>query len=145
MKRLWSDLPNAQYIDWVLNSLKENPELWELETRTPMWFKVRNAAFNAAQATEAAAARDKAWDATWDAARAAAPRHWTDSRARAAANSAILALVAYDDCYQYLAMGYEKLKVYAALSDKPQAILLLPMLYVWEKSYQNALNYNCII
>ena len=79
MSKAWSHLPNAHHIDWVLASLKENPELWD-------------------------AARD-----------------------------AISALVAYDDCDQFLNMPYEKLKVWTVLSEDPRAVLLLPMVYVKEK------------
>ena len=143
MKQPWSDLPNAQYIDWVLNSLKENPKLWHEALDA-----TSDAARDKAWMTALAAgdmARDKAWDAAWDAARTAAPRHRADGRTRVAASSAILALVAYDDCDQYLAMSFEKLKMYAILTEKPQAVLLQPMIYAREKSYQNALNYNCII
>lgn len=129
MKQPWSDLPNAHHIDWVLNSLKENPKLWH-EALDAASDTARNKAWDATQAIEAAVAA-AAWGS--GATRAAAPRHWADGRARAAANSAILALVVYDDCDQYLALGYEKLKVYAALSDKPQAVLLLSMMHVREK------------
>ena len=67
-----------------------------------------------------AAAHAVEWSAAWGA-------------ARDAASASLLSLVIYDDCDQYLALGYEKLKVYAVLSEKPQAILLLPMAYVREK------------
>jgi hypothetical protein len=46
---------------------------------------------------------------------------------------AIAALVAYDDCDQYIDMKYEKLELCAKLCEKPQAILLLPMVYVKEE------------
>ena len=131
MKQPWSDLPNAQYIDWVLNSLKENPKLWHEALDA-----TSDAARDKAWWTALAAgdmARDKALDAAWDKARGVA------DTARIAADSAILALVAYDGCDQYLNMGYEKLKIYAILSDKPQAVLLLSMLYVREKINETAL------
>jgi hypothetical protein len=120
MNKPWSDLPNARYIDWVLASMKENPELWAEATRSAArpkaWKLARSAAWHAA--------RDKARDKAWDAARAA---EWDAGR------YVLFALFAYDDCDQYLALDYEKLKLYAALSEKPQAILLLPMVYVREK------------
>jgi hypothetical protein len=153
MKKLWSDLPNAHHIDWVLASIKKNPEIW-----TVMWDVECDRAYHAAadlayaawvaKDLAAAAAVDAAWaavraaadaatdaaDAAWDAADAAeaAPRGHGGLR-RWAARDSLLALVAHDDCDQYLNMGYEKLKVYAVLSDKPQAVLLLPMAYVREK------------
>ena len=139
MKQPWSDLPNAQYIDWVLKSLDGNPELW-YEPMYAAWDKAWDKAWDEARAAAWYAARDAVWNAAWRVSRDRA-----SYAARRAAWNVLVALIDYDDCEQYLNMGYEKLKVYASLSDKPQAILLLPMLYVWEKSYQNALNYNCII
>ena len=60
----WSHLPNAKHIDWVLDTLKKNPDVWN-------------------------AATDAAWRAAWDVSRAAA---WNDvwCAARAAANAATL-------------------------------------------------------
>ena len=166
MKKLWSDLPNAHHIDWVLASIKKNPEIWAV-----MWDVECDRAYHAAAdlayaawvakdlAASAAGDTDAAWaavraaadaatdaaEAAWDAADAAeaalaeaAPRGHGGLR-RWAARDSLLALVAHDDCDQYLSMGYEKLKVYAVLSDKPQAVLLLPMAYVREKINEQAL------
>jgi hypothetical protein len=118
MNKPWSDLPNAHHIDWVLASMKENPELWDAAV------DAADLAAGLAYAAWAAADTDAAWDVARDAAVDAAPVQVRDS---------LLALVAYDDCDQYLNMGYVKLKVYAVLSEKPQALLLLPMAYVLEK------------
>ena len=111
----WSHLSNAHHIDWVIKSVKENPLLWA-DARRESW---SIGAFHPEAWHKAMMAADKAWAAVaveaWDV--------W----------EVILALVAYDDCDQYLNMGYEKLRVYAMLSEKPQAILLLPMVYVREK------------
>jgi hypothetical protein len=46
MNQPWSDLPNATHIDWVLASVKENPELWVV---------ARGAAWNAEEAERYAA------------------------------------------------------------------------------------------
>ena len=130
MKKLWSDLPNAHHIDWVLASIKENPELWEAAVYAVDLAYAASAAVDAAWAAVRAAAMDAAWVAA-DAARAApAPVPVRDS---------LLALVAYDDCDQYLALGYEKLRVYAILSGKSQALLLLPLAYVREKMNEKTL------
>ena len=135
----WSHLPNAHHIDWVLASLKENPELWDA---------ARDAAWSAAWSAARAAARAAAWDAAWvavkDAARAAA---WDAARnavwdaawsaawvaARDVTRTSIAALIAWDDCDQFLNMPYEKLQVWAVLSEDPRAILLLPMVRVKER------------
>ena len=116
--KLWSHLPNAPLIDWVLESLRTDPKNWD-------------AALDAARAVTRAVTRDAAWDAawdaTWDAARAAA-RHATWD----ATWDVILALVAYDDCDEYLSMSYEQLLAWAQLSERPQAVLLLPLKWIQE-------------
>jgi len=134
MNKPWSDLPNATHIDWVLASVKENSELWNAAWDAAVnaawdaaWDAARSAARNAARD----AARNAAWNAAWYAGAEAVAE--ARSAARSAASASLLSLVAYDDCDQYLALGYEKLRVYATLSEKPQAILLLPMAYVREK------------
>ena len=124
----WSNLPNAKHIDWVIQSLKDNPREWAV---------VFNAAYGAARgaARDAArdAAKDAAWaaerDAAWEAARDAA---WAAARdaARGAAWGgawdAILVLVAYDDIEHYFFSSYEELRLISELSQHPAAILLLP-------------------
>ena len=166
MYKPWSELPNSHHINWVLETLKQNPQLWvEVEV---------NAAGDAVRKAAHHGVNDATrllWNAVWDAARmavydaASAGRHeawvwsavgWRMSRLSEAAKwagvaaedavkyvlwdavkyavwDAIFGLFAYDDCDQYLSMSYEKLLVYASLSEKPQAILLLPMVYVKEK------------
>jgi hypothetical protein len=146
MSNAWSHLPNAHHIDWVLASLKENPELWDA-ARDAAW----DEAWDTARAEAMSAARDAVWDAARDAARdaawsaawyAARGAGWSAARdaPRAAARDAISALVAYDDCDQFLNMPYEKLKVWTVLSEDPRAVLLLPMVYVKEK-----LNEQCLV
>ena len=137
MKQPWSDLPNTHHIDWVLNSLKENPELW-YEAWDELWNRARDASWDKARTKVLGAARGASLDAVWEAVRRAA-RAAAIEAARAAARDVLVALIAYDDCDQYLNMGYEKLKIYAILSDKPQAVLLLPMMYVREKLNETAL------
>ena len=132
--KAWCHLPNAQYIDWVLASLKETPELWAA-ARVAAWTTamtaVRSATWDAAWSAARSAARSAAWDAARDADWGAI---WS------AARGAISALVAYDDCDRFLDMPYEKLQVWAVLSEDPRAVLLLPMVYVKEK-----LNEQCLV
>jgi len=87
----WAHLPNAKHIDWVIASVKANP------------------------------------DAAYSAARHAAWRSAVRDAAGYAARDAVIALVAYDDCSKYLDMTPDELKVWAALSSDPAAILLQPM------------------
>ena len=131
MSNAWSHLPNAQYIDWVLASLKENPEFWSAAMSTAM-SAARGAAWSAARSAARSAAWYAAISAARDAARSAARGAARDA-ARDAAWGVIPALVAYDDCDRFLDMSYEKLQVWAVLSEDPRAILLLPMVYVSEQ------------
>ena len=109
----WAHLPNAKHIDWVFNSVKTNPQSWGLVARDA----ARDAAYAAVYAT--------VWDAAMDAS-------WYDVR------DAVLALVAYDDCEKYLDMTPDALRVWAALSNDPAAILLQPMVRVMQgELYEN--------
>lgn len=122
-KTAWSHLPNAAHIDGVLASVKAHPAEWR-------------SAWDAAW--------DAVWDAAWDAAVNAA-RHASRFVAYNAATGhaghtagdasygAMLALVAYDDCAQYLDMSSDQLKVWAILSENPAAVLLLPAVIAFEK------------
>jgi hypothetical protein len=113
----WADLPNAKYIDLVMDSLKKNPA-----ALAAAWDAARGAARGAARAAAwdaagaRAAARDAAWDAEWDAARTAA---WD------AAWNAILALIAWDDYGYLLEENPEDVKILALLGHQA-AVLLYP-------------------
>ena len=134
MSKAWSHLPNAHHIDWVLKSLKENPELW-VAARHASWDATMFAAWDAAWGAVWDAVSDSTRDAVYDAARAEV---WDAAGTKAcdAARTTILALIAYDDCDQFLSMSYKRLKVWAVLSEDPRAVLLLPMVYVREKLLQ---------
>ena len=157
MNQPWSDLPNAHHIDWVLASLKDNPDLWTAAWDAA-WYAARDAAWEAAWDVAREAASDVAWKAVYGAARdtardaagtaardaaraAASDAAWDAAWVAAwnAAGTAALALIAYDDCDQYLAMSYEELTIWAALSEHSAAFLLLPMVYVRENLHEPAL------
>jgi hypothetical protein len=143
MKTAWSHLPNAVHIDRVLASVKAHPEEWRAAWSAALslawdaaWADARDAAWSAAwaDARDAAmsvalvAARDAAWKAAWNAAwDAARDATWN------AALSAIAALIAWDDSALYLDMPSDQLKVWAILSEKPSAILLLPAVRAFEQ------------
>lgn len=125
----WSQLPNAHHIDWVIKVVKENRQLWNLEVganSTDLWHTAWESAWTKGDVRPRKTAFNAASNSIWNAV------GWTGI-GRSSVRGMILALVAYDDCDQYLSMGYEKLRVYAELSEKPQAILLLPMVYVREE------------
>lgn len=80
--------------------------------------------------------RTAAWNAAWNAARETASReNWPAARSTAwyAAWDAILIFVAWDDCEQFLNVSYEKLLVWATLSQDSRAVLLLPMIKIARK------------
>ena len=110
----WAHLPNAKHIDWVIASLKANPEMWVAAWRTRD--AARYAAWNAA--------RVAAFDAAWNTAGEAA---------RGAATDAIAALVAYDDCAYMIESEVGELKIIAAFGDQ-KAVLLLPACIVYNET-----------
>jgi hypothetical protein len=119
----WSHLPNAVHIDRVLASLKKHPEIWGAA-----WNAARDVAWSAAYCAAWSAARDEAYGAARDEARSAARAEAYD-----AAWSAILALIAYDDCDQYLSMSSEQLRAWSLLTEQPAAVLLLPAVVAFER------------
>ena len=127
----WSQLPNASHIDWLLETLKTNPDSWRAAYGATL-DAARDTAYDVARDMACHAIRNTARDAIWNTARNAV---WNAARNAVwnAARDSILALVAYDDCQQYLSMSYEQLKVYAILSERPQAILLLSLKRVQEQ------------
>ena len=128
----WAHLPNARHIDWVLASLKSDPQKWHAArdaardaTRTAARTAARDAAWDVAWG----ATRGAAWDAAWDAARDAA---W-DARAALiawdAAWDACAALIAWDDCANLLDMPTDAVRLLAGAGHHP-AVLLLPAVIV---------------
>ncbi len=115
----WSHLPNAKYIDRILDHVIDDPAArsavmkaeWDAE-----WDAARSAAWSAA----CSAARD----AEWDAARSAS---------RSASRSAILALVAWDHAGALLDLPAEQVRVLALLGQ-PAAILIYPTVLAMENS-----------
>ena len=125
---VWSHLPNAKHIDWVIASLKANPEKWaaarDAAYVAASWYEARNAAkaaaFDAANNAAWDAGRDAARDAAWDAA-------WY------AASDAILALIAYDDCGYMIESEIDEIKILAKLGDA-KTLLLLPACIVFNET-----------
>jgi len=126
----WSHLPNASHIDSILASVQSHPDQW-----AAAWDAVRGAAYDAAWSAAWLAARVAAYDAAL--VLAASSAAWDE--AFDAAWSAILALVAYDHCAQYLDMTSDQLRVWAALSENPAPVLLIPATIAREKIKELAL------
>ena len=73
-----------------------------------------------------------AWYSTWSRIQDAAHGAIDPASAMDVSNDVILALMVYNDCDRYLNMSYDQLLTYAALSERPQAILLLPLKWIQE-------------
>ena len=113
MSTAWPHLPNAKHIDFVLASLKANPEKWA-EAWNAAWAEAWNAAWVAAWKAALDAAKDAAENAAWDAGE--------DSLA---ARSAILALIVYDDFSHLLYSNIDEVRILARIGV-PAAILMKP-------------------
>ena len=100
----WANLPNAKHIDWVIQSVKDNPKEWDTA-----WY----------------ATSDEGWDEAWASAHDAAYNAAYDA-AKVAARDAMLALVAYDDSAKYLSLDFAELKCIVDSTRHPAAVLLLP-------------------
>jgi hypothetical protein len=128
----WSVLPNARHIDWVIESAKKHPDLWsasvyaEARRLRASYIAARR---GAARRAVRKAARPAVWGATYNA---------TNHLTLWATRDSILALIAYDDCDQYLAMTSEELRAWVLLTEHPTAMLLLPMVIVREQIEQLA-------
>ena len=126
----WSHLANAHHIDWVLESLGTDLKKWDAAWNAA-WNATLSASRNVTLSATLSAARDAAWNAAenaaWDVTLSAV---W--NAALRAARGVILALISYDDCDEYLNMSYEQLLIYAMLSERPQAVLLLPLKWIQE-------------
>lgn len=136
----WEHLSNARHIDWVLESMNKRPEIW-VAAYDPALVVVRGAARDAAWGEALTATDDANRYAAWNAARDTAFWSARDAYRGAvyhAARDAICALIAYDDCEQYLSMTSEELKAWALMTEYPAAVLLLPMVVVREQIEQTA-------
>jgi len=135
----WAHLPNAKHIDWVIASLKANPEKWAA-ARVAAWdaarvaasVAARNAARDAAYNAAREAAREAAWDAAGNAAYdAALGEAWY--AAWNATDDAISALISYDDCAYMIESEVDEIKILAKLGDQ-KAVLLLPACIVFNET-----------
>jgi hypothetical protein len=126
----WSHLPNAHHIDWVLVSAQMHPELW-----TTAWNLAQDATKDASRPLIADENRIEAWNSARDIARVIignANTAWYSTMILANRYAishpvwdAILALIAYDDCEQYLSMSSEELQAWALVTQHPAAVFLL--------------------
>jgi hypothetical protein len=106
----WNDLPNAKHIDFVLEHMQKYPTEW-VRRRAPGWADV--------------------WYETKDLVRSAnRNEYWyviidrTNSEYSVYSRSALLALIAYDDCAHLLYSDPAEVELLAKLGV-PAAVLLL--------------------
>ena len=117
-----SALLNAQHLTRVLAHLTANPKAWDAAWTASgqLHWNKRNSARGDAWGT---LIQDKTEHPQFNGVRTL--RNVTNL-AKAAAWDAALALTAYKDSAKYLDMDPEELRVWAALSEDPAAIMLLP-------------------
>jgi hypothetical protein len=139
MTKEWSHLPNAEHINWVLDTLKKNPDVWNAATnaawraawdasRAAVWSDSWNAARYAGWGVVRDASRAAAWSDAWNAATDAA---WDAARVDVwgTAWDAIAALVAWDDSSELLNKSVEEVAKLGSEGNH-SAILLLPAVVV---------------
>jgi hypothetical protein len=140
----WDHLPNAQYIDWVIDSVKQHSKEWSFLSgnyeliSSHIMRQSFLAAFNRSTRLGRRDVRSLCF-ATLAKNIAPESRDWDCRLVRGnpyviehTAKWAVIALIAYDDCGQYLDMTSEQLKTWALLSEQPQAMLLVPTVEIRE-------------
>jgi hypothetical protein len=140
----WDHLPNAQYIDWVIESAQQHPKEWSFLSGNYELFSSETmrqsflAAFNRSTRLGRRDARALCFETL---AKNIDPESENWGRYLQSGNPyviehtarwAVIALIAYDDCGQYLDMTSEQLRTWALLSEQPQAMLLLPTVEIRE-------------
>jgi hypothetical protein len=120
--KAWSHLPNAKHIDWVLETLEKDPEMWDIAW-DDKWDAAENAAKNASWSSLKSASWRAAWSVAWD---AVCGDEWR------AVWGAIAALVAWDDSGSLLDMSVEEVTELANESNYA-AVLMLPAVIVKNK------------
>lgn len=128
----WDHLPNAQYIDWVIESARQHQSQWVFGRTPRHWY----GSYAAAEYMLRGSHRYSIWLKTLKAAQDEIQNviHPTvQTTCIEAARNAILALIAYDDCAHLLDMSGEQLRTWATLSGKPAAALLLPAVIARER------------
>ena len=121
----WDNLPNASHINWVLESMKQYPDIWkntwEWHVNDDFSGELSDTRYNAKEDANIDCSftdRDSFINAI-----IRANRVYTFPTAT---KDAILCLVTYDHAAQYIGMKYDELLTWTHLSNDPAAILLLP-------------------
>jgi hypothetical protein len=138
-KTAWADLPNAEQIDWIIASTKENPKLWYSITQgavsNAVWDITNSpATYSAQKVIEEAgmndvldAAKQAGMDAAWNAGMSS-----LRSMMYGPVCHVITALIAYDDCAYMIKSSVEEIRMLAKLGDT-RAMLLLPACIIFNE------------
>jgi len=122
----WSHLPNAKHIDWVLETLEKDSEMWEVAWDDKWrfaWDAAENAAKNASWSSLKSVSWRAAWSVAWD---AVCGDEWRSVW------GSIAALIAWDDSAELLDMSVEEVKGLVKEGNH-EAVLLLPAVIVKHK------------
>ena len=121
----WRHLPNAPRIKALIECARRNPDAWLREpesNRNRAWQRAKDRAEEQARVgMHLLAWRESSLDEP-----VSELEVWSNI------GGATLALVAYDDCGHLLDMSYERLLVWANVSEEPAAWLLLPAVWARE-------------
>ena len=119
--KLWVDLPNAKYIDWVLDDLRTETKTWNLVTDSGLIFVKYKPRFMASHKIRELG-RDEIHSQVWN---AVGDLAWYSPRqSRVIARDTLLALLAWDDSGDLLNSDIDHLMIMCRL-ESPAAILLL--------------------
>jgi hypothetical protein len=143
----WAGLPNARYIDWVIESMTQYPDLWLApagRSKDALTHTAYHAAWEAAWARAWAVASDDevstAKAAVWVLATGCS---WCSARqaVMGGALDTLLALLAYDRCGYLIESDPGEVEFLAALGD-PGALLLRVACTVYHQ-YQSRVSVAC--
>lgn len=128
----WDHLPNAPYINFIIDLVKKDPEPWaedyyyEEEYQADARDEFLDTARDIVLSKNLIEAWDRAEDVVWSIER-------EDSWLFSPALDAIHALIAWDDAIKFLGMSADELEVWSTLSQDPAALLLVQAAKVLEQ------------
>ena len=131
----WDHLPNAQHIDWVIESARQHQSQWVFGRTPHDWYRDYAAAEYRLRGSYRHSILLKTLKAARDELQSVIHPE-LHKAVDAAVSAAILALIAYDDCAHLLEMSSDQLKMWAVLTEQPAAALLLPAVIARERIAQ---------
>lgn len=146
----WSHLPNSHHIDWMFDSLISSEKLW-IANENPYVFwghlnmerkSTRRMLNNAWEMGSEMLTKNKPLNKTHEEIWKHAVEHTPSVKGSAlvSVSCILVGLCVFDDCEKFLDIEHSKLLLYAMMTENIQATLLLPMVYIKEKTKCN--NYH---